>query len=85
MTLPHNAEESVQKFLNPDTVLDHHQNLIVVSLDHLQRIQKILLKFVYNFLSYFEYRHADRHKWKRKHNLLGGGNYIHTNLKVVQF
>ena len=74
------SSKSVHNFLSypedPDD-LDHSQNLITSSFYHFGHILKILSKSVHKFMSYLVHKQTNRRtdKPRRKHNLLGSGNY----------
>ena len=60
---------------DPDSDLDHFQNLIISSFYLFRHILKISSKSVNRFLSYLVHKQMDRQmdKPRQKHNLLGGG------------
>ena len=67
---------------DPDSDPNHSQNLITSSF--LPDILKILSKSVYKFVSYLVHKQTNRwtDKPRRKHNLLGGGNYLYHSHSV---
>ena len=60
-------------------------NLITSSFYHFGHILKILSKLGHKFLSYVVHKQTNRrtNKNRRKHNLLGGGNYVLRNAHII--
>lgn len=82
MAVSRNDKEFLKKFLDPDGYLEDHQNVIICSLCHYEHFQKISLKSVQNFSSYFANKQIKK-RWQ-KHDLLGGGKNANQSKSVIK-